>query len=139
MSHINNGRCSKCEEIFNRFPGFDQGLKTWFYKVQKEVPRFHIAEAGRGRVEQEKDFGRGASKAHYGQSAHNANAAIDTFFLDNENQYSLDERFYELIKVYIDDTIEWYGAKGAKFYERPHFQVADFEERKKSGRLNLVE
>lgn len=112
--------CEKCLAICNTYPGLSTDLKRWFFEQQKAVPSFHISEAGRGKVRQELLYSSGASKAHWGESAHNYNMAIDTFFLIN-GKLSYDKLLYAKLK--IPDTINWYGAPGSKFYERPHFEI----------------
>jgi len=121
MSHDNSGNCQHCEQIFNKYPGFYQPLKMWFKLIQSRFSNFHIADAGRGKIDQELYFHRGASRAHWGHSSHNYNAAIDTFWLVS-GSYSLDESLYAQIAPEIPDFIQWYGAPGAAFYERPHFE-----------------
>lgn len=95
-----------------------------------------MSEAGRGKVRQELLYSSGASKAHYGESAHNYNCAVDTFFLIN-GKLSYDKLLYTKIK--IPDTIYWYGGPYAVFYERPHFEVKDWKDLKNSGSIKLVE
>lgn len=62
--------CLQCAKIFNRYPNVHAELRTWFEALQIENPDAHISSAGRGKIDQEVAFERGASKAHYGQSAH---------------------------------------------------------------------
>ncbi len=138
MKHLNDGNCAKCRSIFLKYPGFNQNLWNWFKLVQAKHKNFHAAEAGRGKIDQEADFHRGASKSHWGESAHNFNAAVDTFFLVDGN-YSLDEKLFQQIEPEIPLSIEWYGAPGAKFYERPHFQVRGWKVLRDKGQLKLVE
>lgn len=136
--HTNSGACLGCAKIFNAYPGFYAPLKEWFFNVQEKFPTFHISCAGRGRIEQEAAFHRGASSAHWLESAHSFNAAIDTFFQVNGN-YSLDENLYEEIVKFIDPTIEWYGNPLAKFKELPHFQLRNWRDFVKNGQLRPVE
>lgn len=143
VKHINDGNCSKCEQIFNRYPGFHQGLKDWFKALQKEVPEAHISAAGRGKSEQEEYFKKGTSKAHYGQSAHNKSAAIDLFKLHQNGAEWPKSWFIGSIKPRLDIhnssadfKIKWYGEPGSSFFELPHFEVADW---KTNPRLVLVE
>ena len=138
MKHLNDGACQHCLEIINRFPNFDAELLTWFLMVQAAFPDFHIAEAGRGRQLQDEDFAHGLSKASYGESAHNYNLAFDTFFLVDE-KYSLDPKLYAALVPEIPDHIEWYGAQGAVFYERPHFEKRNWKYLRAQGLLKLVE
>lgn len=136
--HQNNGNCPGCIQAMDTYVGFSSTLYTWFRAVQKVHPDFHIAEAGRGKVAQERDFHKGASKAHYGQSAHNCNAAFDTFFQIGGN-YHVDEYLYKQIEPWITAEIEWYGEKGAKFYERPHYELKGWRVMLAQGLLHLVE
>lgn len=138
MSHVNSGSCEKCQQIFDTFPGFHQGLRNWFKMVQKQIPTFHCAEAGRGHIEQEKDYAKGASRAWWGESAHNFNCAFDSFFLI-DGKYNLDESNYERVARLLPSSITWYGSATARFYERPHFEISNFRELKARGELKLVE
>jgi hypothetical protein len=138
LSHVNTGSCQKCLDIMNRYVGFNAQLKSWFCLVQAKHWSFHCADAGRGKVEQETYFARGASRAQYGQSSHNFNVGLDTFFLV-EGEYSLDKKLYALISPEIPKHIVWYGAPGAKFYELPHFELADWRGLLIKGLVKLVE
>lgn len=136
--HDSSGACPHCLEIINKYPGFDEDLLHWFQSVQKKFTNFHVAEAGRGREVQEDDFDRKASKAHYGESAHNYNCALDTFFMI-DGAYSLDEGQFKRIAVNLPSFIEWYGAPGASFPERPHFEKVGWKELAAQGLVSLVE
>jgi hypothetical protein len=138
LSHINSGNCPACLSIFEKFPGFYEPLKNWFFDIQSKNPTFHISCAGRGQVDQEAAFARGASKAHWLQSSHNFNAAIDTFFLIN-GQYRLDHNFYDQIAPQIDGSIDWYGKPGSPFPERPHFEIANWRQLVADNTLKAVE
>lgn len=138
MKHDNSGKCPHCLEIINKYPNFDEDLLSWFQSIQLKFPNFHVAEAGRGRVAQEVDFSRGASRAHYGQSAHNYNVAMDTFFLVN-GEYSLDNDLYLKVTKDLPFFMDWYGAESVKFYERPHFEKIGWEEMARHGLIHLVE
>lgn len=144
--HTNNGKCEKCELIFNRYPGFHQGIKDWFFEIQKNHPEAHISAAGRGKLEQEEYYKKGTSKAHYGQSGHNYNAAIDIFKLYIGGVEWPKSWFDAVIKPAIDAhnavasfKIKWYGAPGSKFYELPHCELENFKEFVEKGELKLVE
>lgn len=136
--HSNNKRCSKCAEIFDAFPKFNVLIRTWFEDIQEKYPEFHIACAGRGEFEQEAAFLRGASKAHYGESAHNYNLAIDTFWLI-DGKYSLPVDYYdEYIKPEIPDWLEW-GHTWKSFPELPHFELKSWKTLRDVGAQKLVE
>jgi hypothetical protein len=138
MSHVNNGACEKCIEIIEKYPGFNDQLKSWFLMMQAKTVNFHCANAGRGEIEQESYFQKGASKAHWGQSSHNYNCAIDTFFMV-DGAYSLDKELFAEIAPEIPDYISWYGAPDAKFYELPHFEIKEWRKLMAAGEVNLVE
>lgn len=126
--HLNTGSCQKCVEIFDRFPGFHLELRAWFIALQAVNKDAHISCAGRGRAEQEDCFTRGASKAHYGQSSHNYNAAIDIFRLTQAGGASWDKPWFEVVigpAVHAATIqLKWYGEPGATFYELPHVEIA---------------
>lgn len=138
MIHVNDGACIKCEEIMNKYAGFVNQLKEWFLFMQAKYPMFHTCDAGRGKREQELFLAKGASKARWGQSSHNYNAALDTFFLV-DGKYSLDQKLYDSIAPEVPAFISWYGAPGAKFYERPHFEIKTWREMVGAGEIKLVE
>lgn len=140
MKHANNGTCAKCQEIINTYPHFHAELLAWFIEFQSRRPEAHISEAGRGRALQEIFFRRGSSKAQYGESAHNYNAAFDLFENggDRKNIYEK-SWFTEVLSKELPDWIEWYGKRGSKFYELPHVEVKEWKKLVASGQLQLVE
>lgn len=141
-SHVNNGSCEKCLEIFRRYPNFNIELKIWFTDLQKKYPDAHISCAGRGKADQEQAFNLKASRAHYGQSAHNCNQAIDIFQQDGHLAKWDQEWFDMVIGANLDKCtaeLKWYGAPGAEFFERPHVEIANWRDLLKSGAAKLVE
>lgn len=138
MSHKNNGNCQGCLDKFNRYPGFSEFLQTWFFEKQFKTPTLHVANAGRGRAEQEEYFSRGASRAHFGESAHNWNCAVDTFF-QIDGRYSVDRDLYLPVVQDLDMRVVWYGEKGAAFPETPHLEIANWRAMRDQGLLKLVE
>lgn len=139
IKHQNNGLCPKCKEIFEAYPNFSQKLRGWFILLQSKHPEAHISCAGRGFLDQEAKKESGASRASYGQSAHNWNAAIDIFILlPNTDIY--DEKWFDkILAPEIPFFINWYGAKGSVFYELPHLELREWRGLKIAGDLNLVE
>lgn len=136
VKHINNANCPKCEQIFNKYPGFHEGLKSWFKAIQKNNPEAHISCAGRGKADQEQFFKQGSSKAHYGQSAHSWNLALDIFKLSGNGAEWPKDWFSLVIGSAVDKQnsdplavfkIEWYGKPGSPFFELPHCQVAGWQ------------
>jgi hypothetical protein len=145
--HVNNGKCDKCKEILNKFPGIHPGLIDFFTNIQTSHPDCHVSSGGRGKKEQEQYFLQGSSKAHYGQSAHNVNCAIDVFFLGINGAEWPKDKFESVIgsgvdnynKKGLDHTLGWYGKKGAAFYELPHIQIDQWKQLVKDGKFSLVE
>ncbi len=125
MKHENNGDCPQCKFIFDQFPGFHAGLRAWFVEFQTRQPEAHISCAGRGEVQQEALYLRHATRAHFGQSAHNYNAAIDIFEMSKEspgNIYDL-TWFKKILAPNLPEWVEWYGNPNASFFELPHVEV----------------
>lgn len=140
MSHTNEpGLCPKCEELFDAYPGFHEELRTWFNALRVEHPEAHISKAGRGKVEQDALFARGATRARYGQSAHNVNAALD-LWENREGVYTLSQIwFHGVIAPALYPSLEWYGKPGSSFYELPHVELKNWKDLVSSGQLKPVE
>jgi len=136
--HINNGNCFQCDLISKKYPHFSVDLLNWFKLIQARIPEFHISEAGRGKIEQNLYFARRASLAKYGESAHNYNAAMDTFFLI-DGEYNLDKENYDLLVPEIPNYIEWYGKPGSHFFELPHFEIKNWIALARAKKISLVE
>jgi len=138
MKHLNNGRCEKCQEIMNKYPGINALLKAWFEDVQEKNPDFHCSDAGRGYLDQELYFQRKSSLAHFGESAHNYNAAIDTFFLI-DGKYCVDlDQYVKHIEPEIPDWLQW-GHNWEHFSETPHFEIKAWRTLREFGGVKLVE
>lgn len=133
VRHVNNGDCPKCEEIFARYPGCHPLLLDWFTQLQKRFPDAHISCAGRGKKDQEDAKKRGASKAGYGESAHNYNMAIDIFRMHQAGAEWPKEWFAKVVGENLPEWLQWYGKPGSKFYELPHVEVLNWrsDQRKK--------
>ncbi len=139
MGHDLSGTCLGCAKIFNRYPEFHPGLRAWFEALQLKHPDAHISCAGRGKIDQEAAFQRRASRAHYGQSAHNFNAAIDLFeLIDNSARWDV-SWFKEVVAPNLTQDIQWYGMINAAYYELPHCELKGWNSLAKKGMLNLVE
>lgn len=140
--HRNNGDCEKCDSIFAKYGGFHRGLRDWFKYVQSMHIDAHIYEAGRGRMTQESYKKTGRSRAGWGESAHNFNAAIDIFRQIGHSADFSKKWFNEVVGKNIEDhnrhsdfKLKWYGEKGSSFFELPHVEVSDW----KLLNLRLVE
>lgn len=137
VKHDLSGHCPKCQEIFNRYPGFYLELRVWFEKLQQAHPEAHISCAGRGEAEQTKAFLTKRSMAKWGASAHNWNAAIDVFCSNRSDLYDL-QWFHEVIAPNLNDSLTWYGQEDARFYELPHIQQKDWVKLAEDGILKLI-
>ena len=136
MSHDLSGNCPKCLEIMQTYPGFHEGLWTWFTEIQSHFPEAHVSCCGRGQVDQEAAFKWGKSRAHWGQSSHNYNLALDIFRLKN-GVANYDKVWYNQVIMSAvcnhnaspDKTfsIEWYGMPHAAYYELPHCEVGGWK------------
>lgn len=138
MKHQNNGGCEKCLAFIKRFPGFHKQLLSWFIMLQAKHVEFHISCAGRGEEEQEKLFKKGASRAKFGESAHNYNAALDLFIFKTGTDLYDKNLFDSVIGEELPDYLEWYGKPKSKFFELPHIEVKDWKSLVKEGKLQLV-
>ncbi len=138
MKHENNGACGHCREIFYRYPGFNAELFAWVGDMQKRYPEFHISCAGRGQVDQEAYFQRGATRAHWKHSAHNWNAAVDIFCNAGGDLYDR-EWFHRVVGNNVPPWASWYGAPGAPFPELPHVEVRNWHDLILQNKLSLVE
>lgn len=143
VKHENNGACLKCLEILDRNGGTETNLKNWFLFQQKLMPDFHVSCAVRGKFDQEMAFQKKASRAHFGQSAHNYSPAlaIDTFFLSMDKALWPKDRYVELCGErgnLLPDSIDWLGAIGSPFPELPHFEVVGWRGLVDAGRSVLT-
>lgn len=136
--HENNGKCQKCIEIIEKYPGFYKPLRDWFANLQTIHPELHVSCAGRGMVDQEAAFQRGASRAHYQQSAHNWGCALDLFALIGGKAQWPKEWFNEVVGKNLAPYMEWYGSPDAAFYELPHVQLSGWKVAVSHGELKLV-
>lgn len=127
-----------CDTLFGKYPDFDPGLRGWFDSKRETFFDLHISCAGRGRVEQNALFARGATKAHYTKSAHNYNAALD-LWQNVLGAYVLDPEYFAKVMADLDPAYEWYGAPGSEFFELPHIQLSTWKRRVADGSLTLVE
>lgn len=144
MSHQNvHGDCDKCDQIFDAYPNFYAPLRVWFASVRGIFFDAHISCAGRGKIDQQAFYHRGASNAQWTQSAHNWNAAIDVWQLDPTkiDHYALDRAWFT--KVFeacpIGTEFKWYGAVGARYPELPHIEATLWREMAQAEELRLVE
>lgn len=124
--HRNNGKCEKCEELITE-KGVCYTLREWFTDLQEKNPQVHVSCAYRGKEAQEAAVERGASNAHYGESAHNyiPSAALDLFRLTDEGKAEWDVEWYEEeIAPHIGSNLNWGGRWDFKDY--PHVELTNW-------------
>lgn len=139
LRHQNNGKCEKCKEIMDKFPNMNKDLRGWFIMFQAKHKEAHISCAGRGFQDQEDARAAGKSRAHYGQSSHNYNCAIDLFvIMPGKDIYDL-KWFKETLAPEIPYFLNWYGAPGAAFHELPHLELRSWRGLIAQGLAELVE
>jgi hypothetical protein len=138
--HENNGNCAKCDELFNKYPSFFKPLRDWFKALQAKHPEAHISCAGRGKKEQEEAYDNRRSRAHWGESAHNYNAALDLFEMQGKREdiYEL-AWFNSIVSPNIPDSLNWYGRPDSRFFELPHVEVKNWQSLAKKKVIKLVE
>lgn len=137
--HSNTEVCPKCEELFAKYPGFAGDLRTWFSDLRKRCPEAHISCAGRGAADQNDCLRRGVSRAHWGQSAHNYNAAVDIFVMAGKSATWPTDWFIRNVGQRLTPRLKWYGEPGSSYYELPHVEVADWRDQAAKGNFRLVE
>lgn len=138
--HINTGNCAKCEQILRRYPGFHVKLWDWFTAFQSKHPEAHISCAGRGEQDQMEAYFKKASKAEWGASAHNYNAALDLFHLEGSSAEMYARPWFEkVLAPNLAGFMKWYGAPGSPFPELCHVEVSSWKTLVKAGALTLVE
>ena len=140
VRHVNDGKCPKCKEILDKFPGFDEQIRKWFEDMQSRVKDCHVSYAGRGKKDQELFFKQGTSKARWGESPHNYNVAVDLFRLivtgaEFSRQWYTDVVKPEIAKV---DFLEW-GGDWVRWKDFPHVELKGWAKLKAEGKLKLVE
>lgn len=137
--HINSGNCLECAAILNKYPGFSEELRTWFFALQIENPDLHTSCGGRGHVDQEAAFAKGASKAHWLESSHNWNLACDLFQL-KDGVYTLDQVWFNsVVGSNLYPSLNWYGIKGSPYRELPHVEIRGWRSLVASGDAVPVE
>lgn len=137
LKHTNDGACKKCMEIIFSYADPYEPLVEWFSETQKQLPELHCSEAGREQARQERLFEIKRTNAHWKQSAHNWNCALDLFKNDKMNIYD-EDWFRGKFAKFIPSWISWYGAIGAKYYELPHVEPRNWEALQETGEIKLV-
>lgn len=127
MSHVNAIVCLRCEEKLKQV---HPDLRRWVGVLRSTHLDAHVSCGYRGEAEQELDFTNGASKAHFGQSAHNTlpATAVDLFRLTLSNGASFDRVWYEKVLAPIVQAsgLVW-GGSWHSIKDMPHVELPDFK------------
>lgn len=137
--HKDDGKCDFCQKIFDRYPGFYPDLRSWFELFQKNNPNAHISCAGRGAMDQESLFHRGATRAHWGHSAHNYNVAIDIFCTSEPGNLYPSWWFNQVLQPALPVWVQWYGLPGSSFFELPHCEVKGWRQLLTNRNISICE
>lgn len=140
--HTNTVQCKGCDKVLGRYPGLHGRLAAWVMSFRGLHQDGHIAWAGRGKADQELFYSRGTSRAHWGQSAHNYNAAVDWFRLLQTGADFSTLWYQDVLRPATEaeaSWLGWYGKKGSKFLEYPHCEVLGWRNLVSAGQLRLVE
>lgn len=138
MRHVNVPNCPQCQAIINRYPNPHPYLVKWALALRSQHTEAHISAFGRGKADQEGDFLKGVSRAHYGQSPHNYNAAVDWFRLTLGGANFDAPWFNDLFGKLNDPALTW-GGSFLSIRDLPHVEWAQWEQDVASGLLKLVE
>lgn len=124
--HLNVQDCQSCEE---KLRGVHPDLVAWVRLFRSHNPDAHVSCGHRGKADQEDAFSRGASKAHYGESAHNGvpSMAVDFFRLTQAGQASFDKPWFEgtLAPAVKAAGFIW-GGDWKSIKDAPHVEMPGF-------------
>ena len=107
-------------------------LREAFYAMQANLGTQNIdiemTDGWRGQAEQESDFARGVSKAHFGQSAHNYGAAFDCAPIINGTLSwpPLNDTWKAIALAGQSQGLTW-GGTFTTIVDLPHFEDPDWQ------------
>lgn len=142
MTHINTSPCPQCTLIINKYPNPHPELTKWVTYFRLLNPDAHISECGRGVVDQNNDYIKGVSKAKWGESAHNYNAAVDFFRITQQAGATWDPAWFKAtLGPAVGLQSDWlvWGGTFTSLTDLPHVEVKGWELLAQSGQLMLVE
>lgn len=137
--HQNKNDCEACLDILTKYPKLYPILKSWFITMRAKYNMLHCSEAGRGIKRQTLMHAEKKSRATYGASAHNWNAAIDTFIMIKGKDLYDKQWYMNYFYPEVPDWANWYGTPGSRFWEIPHIEVREWKRLAANGELALVE
>lgn len=122
--HTNTTICPGCEA---KLVGIDPRLISFAAAFRASNPDGHISCGYRNQAEQESDFTRGVSRAHWLQSPHNFAAALDWFRLTQAAGASFDAPWYQnvLAPAVAATDLVW-GGSFTTITDMPHVETPDW-------------
>ncbi len=137
--HVNSSLCQACIDILHKYQTPQPYLLEWALSFRQQHTEAHISQCGRGRADQEADFAKGASKAHFGESPHNYNAAVDWFRLTLSGGASFDAPWFRGLFATLNDPKLTWGGTFTTLHDLPHIEWRQWREDAQTGLLRLVE
>lgn len=122
--HTNTPLCEGCEA---RLVGIDPRLQAFAASFRASHPDGHVSCGYRGQADQEADFAKSASRAHWLQSAHNFGSALDWFRLTAAAGAAFDKWWYEgsLAPAAKAAGLVW-GGTFTTITDMPHVETPDW-------------
>lgn len=139
MHHLNLPECPQCSSILHRYPNPHPHLVKWVAAFRGANNDAHISACGRGKEDQERDFAKGVSRAHWGQSPHNYNAAVDWFRITQAGGAAFDRPWFQAKFATLNDPQLLWGGSFTSFPDFPHVEIQGWRIAAQDGSLSLVE
>jgi peptidoglycan L-alanyl-D-glutamate endopeptidase CwlK len=125
--HINANPCPACND---KLKAVHPDLVRWVNVLRSTHPDAHVSCGYRGQSDQEADFQKGVSRAHFGQSAHNCAPAmaVDLFRITQTGGASFDRPWYEgtIAPIAKAAGLVW-GGDWKSIKDMPHVELPGFE------------
>lgn len=124
--HLNIADCESCADKLSQV---HPDLVRWVKVLRSTHPDAHVSCGYRGQAEQELDFSKGVSHAHFGQSAHNVvpSMAVDLFRLTLTNGANFDAPWYrDTISPIVRASGLIWGGDWKSIKDMPHVELPDF-------------
>lgn len=124
--HLNALDCPACAE---KLKNVHSDLVRWVNILRTTHPDAHISCGWRGKADQELDYIKKVSRAHFGQSAHNTvpSMAVDLFRLTQAGGASFDAPWYRDVVAPIAKAagLVW-GGDWVSIKDLPHVELPGF-------------
>lgn len=125
--HTNTAECAGCDaKLATAHPT----LIAFAHAFRASHPEGHISCSSRSQADQEADFKKGVTKAHWGQSPHDfmPSRALDWFRLTAAAGASFDKWWYEgtLAPAAASEGLTW-GGNFTALTDMPHVELADWK------------